>query len=238
MKKLLLFSLHFTFLTSTLLGTQNQAPVLAEQLPSATAQQPAALPQQVPNNVDAKLKKYKFNAAKSLWSDSEALLYGEQHLKFEVFFRDKKWRLKSQKLTSTIKSIGPRADASLTYNLIFFTNHDFDYTHCQKEIQLGIGITANFSLFFIKFLRNIHGLNPAVANILNKIGIPLDANFTYVPFLNAPGGMIIIGVGAGVGLGASLVYGGSIVPVKDEIKQKETSSQENAEFADIAETIN
>lgn len=143
-----------------------------------------------------KLKKYKITGMTNgsgwinCWDANAAFIYDNQNPSFDVTFKDAYGNVKIQTFQASIKSVGFKFGLSFKFNTIFFTDSSIDYLHTMKEIKLGTGVDISIGAYF------------------------LNQCLTYVPFLNAPGGMIIIGTSLGIQspLEASIVIGGSLKP--------------------------
>ncbi|MFA6527847.1 MAG: hypothetical protein WCT20_05480 [Candidatus Babeliales bacterium] len=154
--------------------------------------------------LNAQLRKFKITGAAtySPFDFEWACIYKNKHPRFCVFFNDDEGNVKVQKFQANIRSLGGQVGIALLNSTIFITNSDVNYLHAMDEIQLGTGI--DITLCWL-------------------IGL----SFTYVPFLNAPGGMIIIGTGFGFEACLSIVFGGSLTPVKNTSDEEADGDNDN-----------
>jgi hypothetical protein len=136
------------------------------------------------------LKKYQISGIAFTWGFDWAFIYNNQSPCFDVFFKDNEGNVKLRKMQASITSYGGMAKLALQINLIFFVNNNLSYLDVMKEIKLGIGVTSSF--------------------LIGGQGM----SFTYVPFLNAPGGIVILGYAFGFGDGINCVTAGSLTLVK------------------------
>lgn len=162
---------------------------------------------QAKEKLEAKLKKYKISGVGFSLGADIACGYGKQHVLFEAFFKNKKGHFKSQKFKGSFKSLGPKIDLSpIKCNVIFFTKSDFNYLQSTKEIKLGWGVDV-------------------VCCPLKASRAPLTLSLTYVSFLNAKGGMLILGLGLGYGVGASIIYDGLLTPIVNTVELDQIKSE-------------
>lgn len=134
------------------------------------------------------LKDYRVTGVSFCVDPNIAFILDEQNPTFTVHYKDKKGHHASRVYESSINSIGLKFELSLKFNMIIFTNTDFNFFETNKNIELGYGI-----------------------DISGVFGGGLG--FTYTPFRNAPGGMFILSFIVGSPGGAlSLVTGGKLMP--------------------------
>jgi hypothetical protein len=118
------------------------------------------------NKLKNKLNKYKVTGVAIASDFNFAFVYNNQKPEFEVKYKDDKGNLKKRKYQANIKSWGTKFELEYKYDLIFFTNTEFNFYETNKEIEFGLGVDIKTNLL----------------------------DFTYVNFQNAPGGMIIVGI--------------------------------------------
>ncbi len=143
-------------------------------------------------NVRTVLKKYKvtgFSFIDFTIDPNLACIKETQNPEFNVYYQDKTENIKFRRYKAEINTIGLKLEASIKFDFIFFINTDINFYDSDKVIELGKGIDSNFSFFS---------------------GIA----FTYAPFKNCKGAMLIVSVPIlFVGPSLSLVTGGSLTPV-------------------------
>lgn len=184
------------------------------------------------------LKKYKITGFGSCFDVNVSCLYNNQTPSFYVAFKNSEGKIKTQQFHASITSIGLKVEFLLKYNLIFFTSSSVNYLHSMKTIELGKGIDLSYRISHIpglgyEYRQYDFGRFDDVGHRVRAGRGAINANLTYVPFLNAPGGMLIVGVGIGFGYdfgncGLSFVYGGFLKPVlNDDEKEAESGAEAN-----------
>ncbi|MBM3893712.1 hypothetical protein FJ365_04930 [Candidatus Dependentiae bacterium] len=152
---------------------------------------PALLPEQegqlteIRQDLLQHLKDFKVSGCCFAGDPNLAFFYNNQNPTFTMTYVNPKGEVKSRTFESSIESWGLKIELSVRIDMIFFTGTNIDFLETDKQIQLGTGIDITFGC----------------------IGL------VYVPFLNAPGGMLILSGLLGVGGGTSLVTGGYLRPI-------------------------
>ena len=103
-------------------------------------------------------------------------------------YYDRSGEAKTKTFEASIQSYGFKLELSIRIDCIFFTSPDFSFFDSDKRIELGTGIDLTFA--------SAGGLG-----------------LVYAPFLNAPGGILILSLPIGIGGGISLVTGGYLQPM-------------------------
>lgn len=122
--------------------------------------------EQIKNSIVENLKDFKVSGMAFTVDPNIALIYDSQNPKFKLTYKNSKNEQKTRIYKSKIKSWGFKLELTFKLNFIFFTGTDFNFYDSEKEINLGYGVDISSNL----------------------------VDFTYVSFLNAPGGMIIVGI--------------------------------------------
>lgn len=105
-----------------------------------------------------------------------------------VKYCDSNGNVKTRRYRARINTLGFKFEASIKLDLIFFTDTNLNFYDSDKTIEIGTGIDMNLSF---------------------AGGIAL----TYAPFINAPGGLIIISIPLFFAFPSlSVVTGGTLTP--------------------------
>lgn len=119
-----------------------------------------------------------------------ALFFDTQNPIYNLVFKNSNGSVTSRRYQAKIKTVGLKAECALHLNCMFVTSSQFCYENTNKVILLGKGIELS--------------LPTIIAGLY----------VSYVPFLNAPGGMVTlrIALGPSIALG-SFIYGGYLYPL-------------------------
>lgn len=143
-----------------------------------------------------------------------AFFSDEQNPSFEVYFQAPGSNaFKKRRYNASINSFGLKIQFAIKLNLVFFTDTAFDFYSSDNEIELGTGIDLGLSSYLV--LGSMFNLDWLKRSVTPQL------NFTYAPFKNAQGGIVIVGLTLGFdfdfgsGLGCSnlsVVTGGKLTP--------------------------
>jgi len=137
------------------------------------------------------LKHYTVNGFSFCMDVNGAFFYDPQNPKFDVVFKNSTGDTKVKSFQAQINSIGLKWEFALKLNLVFFVGGNFNYLDSEKPLNLGMGIDINIAT--------------------SVCGIAI----TYAPFINAPGGILVVGMPLGITMPAlSIVTGGTLTPCK------------------------
>ena len=137
-----------------------------------------------------KVRDYRVTGACFAIDPNLAFIWETQNPDINVVFRDSKGITKSRKYALRFDTVGFKIEASIKLDLIFFTDTDFNFYDSDKVIELGTGIDTNLSC---------------------GIGLGL----TYIPFLNAAGGIFMVSLPLLFAFPSlSIVTGGTLTPVQ------------------------
>ena len=169
------------------------------------------------------LKSYRVSGFSWSINPNFALIINKQDPTFTVTYRNPKGEIKNRTYQAAIDLVGINAEISCRFSLIFFTNTDANFYNTNKPIKLGRGLeiggsTALFTLLrldremyrYCFETREIFGRQAWLAGDLIR-----GAKSMYVPFINAPGGLIILSnccIGLHFGF-VSMITGGTLTPV-------------------------
>ncbi len=152
---------------------------------------------------------------------------------FQVHFKDGQGNLKKRNYRAHIETLGLKAETALRFNMICFTDVDFNYFDGDKTIEIGKGfdiaipglpLTLLYSDALKRFFYWTGLLSegpPAVVVTpqerihagLRLSPVILNLNITYASFKNAPGGFFMFSIPLGVSGGFGIVKGGTLSPV-------------------------
>jgi hypothetical protein len=136
-----------------------------------------------------KLKGYKVTGVSVGFDPNFAFIWDRRNPSFNIRFTGDNGEIKTRRYDVSIDSIGFKFEFNIRFEIIFFVDTDLNFYDFENKILLGEGV---------------------------EVGIPALAfgpSFTYVPFLNNPGGMCIFSFGCGPSVNLlSKVTGGSITP--------------------------
>lgn len=136
-----------------------------------------------------KLREYRVTGFSWSLDWNFAWFYNNQRPRINVAFKNNLGQFRYREFWSEITSVGFKLQFAYKLNLIFVTDTDFNFYDSNKVIELGSGIDLSASFFW--------GLD-----------------ITYADFLNAPGGLLVVGIPLfGSFPGISLVTGGRLVPL-------------------------
>lgn len=147
-----------------------------------------------------------------------------QDPKFTVTYKDAKGNVKKRMYKADIQLVGLNVELAFRFNWIFFTDENFNYHDSNKVITLGKGIQINPCKLYYLATHRLFDIwprrlisNSAILTLLSLF------DFTYIPFENAQGGMVIATLDLGfpniiniapLGNIISLVKGGTLTPVE------------------------
>lgn len=134
------------------------------------------------------LRQFKVTGCAFAADPNLAFLYNNQNPTFTMMYSNPKGELKTRTFETSIKSLGLKFELSIRLDCILFIGEHLNFLDTDKRIELGAGIDISL-------------------DIGSGIG------FVYVPFLNAPGGILILSLPIGIGGGISLVTGGYLQPI-------------------------
>jgi len=172
----------------------------------------------------AQLKSYRISGFSWALDPNFALVVGNQNPVFTVTYCDPKGDIKTKKYQASIDLVGINTEAACRINLIFFTNTDANFYNTNKTIELGRGIEIGGSsalFFLIRLDRRIFVRWFETPEVFGRYtwlvkDFIQSLQLTYIPFNNAPGGLIILGsnfLGLSFGF-ISLVTGGTLTPIE------------------------
>ncbi|MBD3231215.1 hypothetical protein GF322_00980 [Candidatus Dependentiae bacterium] len=165
--------------------------------------------EQIEENLVKILKNYNVTGFACVGIDIDpnfAFLFDSQNPTLNVSYKDSKGNVKIKKFVAQINSVGIKAEAAIKIDFIFLVNTDLNFYKSDKVIELGMGIDANI-MFNGRVIENLFNVD--------QYFVGLVCGFTYVPFKNVNGGILIISYNFGFvfPLSLSVVYGGSLTPV-------------------------
>ena len=139
--------------------------------------------------------------------------------KITIRYKSENGEEKTRMYQASIDSIGFNLALSLNFNLVFFTGN-MDFLNTDKTLHLGKGVSSSILSNTLKFLftpKLAAKLFPHIGtisrSILTNLIVP-DIDILYVPFINAPGAMLIVSFQFGSSAnGISLVTGGTLTPI-------------------------
>ncbi|MFH1832339.1 MAG: hypothetical protein ABH827_06085 [bacterium] len=135
------------------------------------------------------LSKYNVTGYSSCLDGNFAFFFNRQNPVFWVNFKDDSGTVMSKRYQAAIWSFGLKFELAFKLDFIFLVNTDSCFYNIEKPINLSCGVDVNASF-------------------------GLGFTFTYVPFADVSGGMIIIGVPITPSiLSYSIVTGGSLTPL-------------------------
>lgn len=128
-----------------------------------------------------------------------AFIVDQQNPVIEVCYKNQFGDIKHRIYQAYINSFGFKFECAIKLNLMFFTDANFNFYESNKDITIGSGFDLTSGL------QNIFGFGMDV---------------TYANFLNAPGGIVILGIPITIPLifpipvpGISVVTGGLLRPI-------------------------
>jgi hypothetical protein len=151
-----------------------------------TADQQAALIAIKKQQIKA-LKDFQVSGISFAGDPNFAFIYNNQNPTFTTLYRDQLGNTKTRTFEASIQSWGTKIAFAINIDCILFTDPNFNFYDTNKRILLGTGIDFSFQ--------------------------PLG--LLYVPFLNAPGGMIMVSLTVGFSDGISIVTGGYLQPIAE-----------------------
>lgn len=169
-----------------------------------------------------RLKSYKVSGFSFAFDPNGAFFVDTQNPQFTVTYKDAHGNVKTRTYLADISLLGLNLELAFRFNLIFFTNTDANFYDTDKQIQLGTGFQFTLRPFVdnrvtIQWLEQM--FPGGIAYDWPSYGRIIAANLsqisiTYAPFVNAPGGMFILGYSYGASWAyASIINGGTLTPV-------------------------
>jgi hypothetical protein len=138
------------------------------------------------------LKQLKLNGIAIAVDPTAALIYGNQNPTFTMQYTDGSGKTRNRSFEASIISWGVQFELSIRLDAIIFTEASrHTFFDSDKQINLGMGISLCADA---------------------GVGVGL----IYVPFLNAPGGMVIVSAQLGIGGNLAVITGGYLRPLPIE----------------------
>lgn len=167
------------------------------------------------------LKKFKVSngvVGSFCFDPNGAFFVDNQDPKIRIHYKNETGETKSRLYQASIDSIGLNVALSLNCNLVFFTG-DMNFLNTDKTLYLGKGVSSsvigNTLKYFLspKLINKFFARTGTLGSVVADLMIP-NIDLLYVPFINAPGAMIILSFQVGSSANAiSLVTGGTLTPI-------------------------
>ena len=166
-----------------------------------------------------RLKSYRISGVSWAVDLNGAFFVDNQDPSFAVTYCNAKGEVKNRTYQASIDLIGLNIEFGCRFNLFFFTNTDANFYNTNKTIDLGHGVEIGGALLCgaLGALTAPIYAGEALINhqaLLHLIILLQNMRLTYIPFNNAPGGLIILTFTLGPNFAiASIVTGGTLTPI-------------------------